>query len=426
MAGNDEWWLFGDSGGLDYGDYGADSSAGYASGNNPDDWSYDVGADYSLTQPTGATYDFGSGWNSGGYDASAQSAGLPSQPDYGGFDLGGYGEFSGGFDYGAGSGAGAPAPSGGDVGNGISFTQGSGANGGLTPNAGGGMGFKVDAPTTDSSISGGFGTGGREQFLREQAGGRTRSMLGNNAAGGNTFSPRSAGFAPQSARTPAADALAKFSAGAKETQTSAMDWARNNASTARLGLDALGMLVSAGARNQANKLGQQQLDMQRQAQQKNAAVADRMNAEAAQSLSEARSLYNPQQFAIQSMANQKIADARRAADARTQMQRSGKNKATIDAEMRRANLGSSLGANTAYMQGLSTGRQAQQQALQGAKGLSSTYNTAADYSGADRVAAGGAADAQNLQAMLNNYLGNPIYQSDAEAFRRARKAAYYD
>jgi hypothetical protein len=165
--------------------------------------------------------------------------------------------------------------------------------------------------------------------------------------------------------------------------------------------------------------------MQQQAQQRNFAQADKMNAIADQSFNEARSLYNPQEMAIRSMAQQQMAQQRNMVDARTQMQRAGKSVGTIDAEMRRAKLGGTTGATTAYMTGLDRGRAAQQSALTSAKNLTSSYNANADYSGADRVAQAGQQTAQQLTGMLNSYLGNPVYQTSADAYRRAQQAAYY-
>jgi hypothetical protein len=124
------------------------------------------------------------------------------------------------------------------------------------------------------------------------------------------------------------------------------------------------------------------------------------------------------------MAQQQMSTARNMNDARTQMQKAGKSKATIDAEMRRAKLAGTTGATTAFVKGLDTGRAAQQSALTAAKGLTQNYNATADYSGANALAKAGQADTDRLTSMLNTYLGNPVYQQEVEAMRRAQQNAY--
>jgi hypothetical protein len=203
------------------------------------------------------------------------------------------------------------------------------------------------------------------------------------------------------------------------------NWVEKNALTARLGLDLTGMLLARQAGKDANRIAQQQMDMQRAAQQKNTANADKWNEQATASANEARSLYNPQEMAVRGMAQQQMANQRGMLDSMKQMQKAGKSKATIDAEMRRAKLAGTTGATTAYMAGLDKGRAAQQSALASAKGLSSNYNTTADYTAATMAGNAGLRDAQNVTAMLNTYLGNPVYQTNAAALRRAQNAAYY-
>ena len=409
MAGYDEWWLLGaDGGGWNSGGYGASAqNAGvptpeYGGAAQSDPWSdgsydYNYGGSAAQSDPwSDGSYDYnyGGGWDSGGYGASAQNAGVPTQ-----------------------------AP--------VTENQGSWDSGGYGASAQNAGSFAV---TTAQTAGGDFGTGGREAALR---GGPQDDNMLNKAVttrSVNTGGTRSLG-APEAQSDPWSDGSYKFTNDNRNPPTNdnpiernigrAQTWTRDNYNTARLGLDLTGLLLANNANRSANRLAQQQMQMQQQAQQKNAAMADKSNAQATQSFNEARSLYNPQERAVRAMAQQQMNTARNMVDARNQMARAGKSKATIDAEMRRAKLQGSTGAATAYTAGLDMGRQAQQQALTAAKGLTSNYSTTADYSGADRVANAGVGQAQQITGMLNNYLGNPVYQQNVAALRRAQQDAYY-
>ena len=413
MAGYDEWWLLGgNGGGWDSGGYGASSqNAGvpeYGGAAQSDPWSdgsydFNYGSEAQSDPWSDGSYDYGGAglpaqsdpwsdgsydynyggsnlWDSGGYGASAQNAGVPTQApvteNQGGWDSGGYGASA----QNAGSFSVTPAQSAG-------------------PDFGGGGRAALDGP--------------QQRNMLDQARG------GNWDSGGYAASAQNAGVPLGNRNPPTNDNPIERNIGRAQT------WTRDNYNTARLGLDLTGLLLANNANRSANRLAQQQMQMQQQAQQKNAAMADKSNAQATQSFNEARSLYNPQERAVRAMAQQQMSTARNMVDARNQMARAGKSKATIDAEMRRAKLQGSTGAATAYTAGLDMGRQAQQQALTAAKGLTSNYSTNADYSGADRVANAGVGQAQQITGMLNNYLGNPVYQQNQAALRRAQQDAYY-
>ena len=316
----------------------------------------------------------------------------------------------------------APGNGGGDpsLGGGLtpSFTQGSGSSAGLGLNRSGGMQFTTagNTPAT-SGVTGGFGVtpgGGAQPY--------TPSMLSGGYGAGGDFTIGAGGNTGGFNSPPSTfqRGVSAVEGGIDRVQ----DFARKNTNTARLGIDAAGMLLGYKNRNDANDLAQEQMQMQRAGLNKNAAMADKMNSQATQSMNEARSLYNPQELAMRSMASTKMANQRAQDQARTQMQKAGKNKATIDAEMRRAQLSGTTGANTSYLRGLDTGRVAQQGALSSAAGLTRNYATGADFSGADRVAQAGQSDSAQLTAMLNRYMGDPVYQQNAEAQRRAQQDAY--
>ena len=387
MAGYDEWWLMGaDGGGWDSGAYGASAmNAGV---------------------PTPETASQPDPWSDGSYDYNYGGAGMPSQ-----FDPWANGSYD--YSYGGG-GAGTPtkAP--------VTENQGSG------PSLGSGLTLPGDgsfAITPAQSAGGDFGGSGSEGAAKNRGLGPQQPNMLNQARTGPGMYEKgfSTGpnFSSSNRNTPVNDNPIERNIGRAQT------WTRDNYNTARLGLDLTGLLLANNANRSANRLAQQQMQMQQQAQQKNAAMADKANAQATQSFNEARSLYNPQEQAVRAMARQQMSTARNMVDARNQMARAGKSKATIDAEMRRAKLQGSTGAATAYTAGLDMGRQAQQQALTAAKGLTSNYNTTADYAGADRVANAGLGQAQQITGMLNNYLGNPVYQQNLAALRRAQQDAYY-
>lgn len=352
------------------------------------------------------------------FNAGAGGSGYNPQTDYG-F---GYGaDYSAGTDLSRGLGSGVT-----DNSSNVTFNEGMGANG-LSRNSGTGGGYSfttADNTPTTSGVTGAFGvdpvpSGGQTQTRSLLAGGGGNPTAEANytldGSGGGTFN------APPREQGAFSDAVNRAETGIRGVQ----DFARDNYNVARLGLDVAGMAAGYKSRNDANDLAREQMQMQRAAQQKNAAVADRANAQAAQSFNEARSLYNPQEMAIRSMADAKMANMRAQEAARAQMQKSGRSKGTIDAEMRRAQLAGTTGANTAYLRGLDTGRAAQQSALGSASNLARTYNTGADYNAADRVAKAGQSNSDQLTAMLNNYLGNPVYQQNAAAQRRAQQDAYY-
>ena len=308
--------------------------------------------------------------------------------------------------------------------NSPSFNEGMGATG-LRMNAdNSGYSFDTsDNTPTSEGVAGAFGVTPRSSGQPP-----TRSMLGGvgqNAPANYALDGGGSGTFTERAPAPAQDGFRGAVNRAETGLRGVQDFARDNYNVARLGLDLAGMGLSYKNRNDANDLAREQMQMQRAAQQKNAAVADRANAQSAQSFNEARSLYNPQEMAIRSMADAKMANMRAQEAARNQMQKSGRSKGTIDAEMRRAQLAGTTGANTAYLRGLDTGRAAQQSALSSAGGLARNYSTGADYSAADRVSKAGQSNSDQLTSMLNNYLGNPIYQQNAAAQRRAQQDAYY-
>ena len=311
--------------------------------------------------------------------------------------------------------------------NSPSFNEGMGASGLRMNSDTGGVSFDTtnNTPTSDG-VTGSFGVTVTPSGRQAQ----TRSILagGDQRANANYALDGGGGGSGTFTEPPPAPAQDGFRGAVNRAETGlrgVQDFARDNYNVARLGLDLAGMGLSYKNRNDANDLAREQMQMQRAAQQKNAAVADRANAQSAQSFNEARSLYNPQEMAIRSMADAKMANMRAQEAARNQMQKSGRSKGTIDAEMRRAQLAGTTGANTAYLRGLDTGRAAQQSALSSAGGLARNYSTGADYSAADRVAKAGQSNSDQLTSMLNNYLGNPIYQQNAAAQRRAQQDAYY-
>ena len=413
MAGYDEWWLMGaDGGGWDSGAYAASSQdAGVPTPEygptQSDPWS-DGSYDYNYGGGTPASQP--DPWADGSYDYNYGGAGLPPQPDP-------WSDGSYDYNYGGWGGNASTQNAGARTRSLVTETKGSGSSLGSGLTAPGGGTFTID-PTTTS-------TGPAFGVTPDKNGGqglKPPNMLNQARTGANPYSlgtGSNVNFSSNNRNPPVNDNPIERNIGRAQT------WTRDNYNTARLGLDLTGLLLANNANRSANRLAQQQMQMQQQAQQKNAAMADKANAQATQSFNEARSLYNPQERAVRAMAQQQMSTARNMVDARNQMARAGKSKATIDAEMRRAKLQGSTGAATAYTAGLDMGRQAQQQALTAAKGLTSNYNTTADYAGADRVANAGLGQAQQITGMLNNYLGNPVYQQNLAALRRAQQDAYY-
>ena len=226
------------------------------------------------------------------------------------------------------------------------------------------------------------------------------------------------------------------------------EYTRTNPMGARLGLEGAGMLIGAYNQRNANKearrvndmqtrdrenlraLQAEQLRMQREALNRNNQQADQFNTQATQSLNEARSLYNPQEMAIRAMAQQQMGTQNLITEGERDMRRRGMSDATIAAETRRARLGGTTGATTAYTKGLDVGRVAQQGALSSAKSLSQQYGSPTlttslggdvDYSLANALSKSGADTTANLKAMLNLYLDDPITRSDQEIRRRMQK-----
>lgn len=169
--------------------------------------------------------------------------------------------------------------------------------------------------------------------------------------------------------------------------------------------------------NRELALREQALASQAEALRENQQVARANNQQAAQSFDEARSLYNPQEMAVRGMAQQNVATQRGIDTLRQQLQRRGLSQAAIDAEIRRARLGGSTAATTAYTKGLDVGRTAQQQALTSAKGLQTNVpglsytpsSTVADYYARQAATSQkqGELTSGQLAKLLEDYLGQP-------------------
>lgn len=311
-------------------------------------------------------------------------------------------------------GAGTPA---GTLASGANFggvSAGSGAGAQIAPGLGGfGTGSFATAPTTgNTGITGSFGMMDEPQY----------------GAGNNAYSfagQRLNGMPQPSAFDRGLDTAGQYASRAWDATGGAVgrglsavgQYAQQNPWAARFAVDAAGMGLNYMAQRDANKLAREQLQMQRDAQARNTALADRFNAEATQSLNEARSNFNPQEMGIRAMADTKAATNRAIAENTAAMRRSGMSQAAIDAETRRARLGGTTGATTAYTKGLDVGRQAQQSALTSAKGLSQQYGGTPDYSGARMVSEAGRMTAQQSQNLLNTYLRNPVARTDLEMQR---------
>lgn len=319
-------------------------------------------------------------------------------------------------------------------------TSGQGSFGGITAGSGGaGTGSFTTAPTTSTAgVTGEFGMMDEGQFgLNPNA---------YNVSGQGV----SSGFQDQPVDQPGP---------IRRGLSAVNEYARTNPMGARLGLEGAGLLLGAYNQRAANKearrvndmqssdrealrsLQAEQMQMQRemyersnQQLQRNNQLADQFNAQATQSVNEARSLYNPQEMAIRAMAQQQMGTQNLITEGERDMRRRGMSDAAIAAETRRARLGGTTGATTAYTRGLDVGRQAQQSALTSAKGLSQQYGTvgaapalttnlggAPNYSLADTLSKSGADTTANLKALLNLYLGDPITRSDQEIRRQTQK-----
>jgi hypothetical protein len=277
------------------------------------------------------------------------------------------------------------------------FGAGAGAQPGITMGPSGSTQFATDAAPSQAGITGGMG-------------GTTAAMQG--------------GFG-QTAQQPGL--LQRANAGLKELGA----WGKENAEVVKLGSGLVSALAgqrnASAARQQqgvADQQIQRELAMREQAQQsqmaalaENQRMAGISNQQAQQSFDEARSLYNPQEMAIRGMAQQTAATQRGVENLRKDLARRGLSQAAIDAEVRRARLGGSTAATTAYTKGLDTGRAAQQQALTSAKGLTSTVpglsytpsSSVADYYArqAETTKNQSALTSAQLQKLLEDYLGQP-------------------
>jgi hypothetical protein len=191
-------------------------------------------------------------------------------------------------------------------------------------------------------------------------------------------------------------------------------YAQQNPWAARFAVDAAGLGLGYLNQREANKLAKEQLQLQRETQARNNAIADRLNAESTQSLNEARSLYNPQEMGIRAMATEQGNRQTAMNDAAAQMRRRGMSQAAIDAELRRARVGGSTSAATAYTKGLDVGRTAQQSALTSAKGLSQQYGGTPNYGGAEMASKAGAMNTAQMQNLLNTYLYDPVGRTNAQ------------
>lgn len=209
-------------------------------------------------------------------------------------------------------------------------------------------------------------------------------------------------------------------------------WGKANPRTASALTQGIGALASAYGQRRAEKSLAEQNALQRAAMQsqqealgKNNALAAQWNEQAAQSMNEARSLYNPQEMAIRGMAQQSAISGRREQEAYANAIKRGMSPADAAAEARRARLAGSAAATTGFMAGLDTGRRAQQGALAGAKALASPYSALPGYNPnvaeANYYANQGSLSAAGLQSLMERYLGQPTMTLE-EAARRAKQA----
>jgi hypothetical protein len=377
------WWL--DTGA----DIGGQTGSGVDSGN----------FDYNAPSPS-----YGGGYNSWAQDDAIDAGGSYGGPtgsgvDSGNFDYGGdftyggdfnYGGYNPSFTMGAGSsGAGQNVP--GSFGN---ATAGSGNFGGATMGAGvGGGTFTSPAVQGNAGVAGGMGVD--PNTWRQ----------GDDIDRGSTLEN-----SLNTAKNVAGNAATSVGAGLSRVG----EYAQKNPWAARLAVDAAGLGLGYLNQRNANKLAQEQLQMQRDAQSRNDERARFWNEQSTQSANEARSLYNPQEMGVRAMATQ-TGNAQTAMDtAAQQMRRRGMSQATIDAEMRRARIGGSTGAATAYTRGLDTGRVAQQSALSSAKGLGMDSNFTPSYGGAEAASKAGDMTTKQLQNLLNTYLRNPVGRTNAQ------------
>ena len=375
----DPWWI--DTGA----DIGGQTGSGIDSGN------FDYGSSFNPVVPPSSSGGYGLDQNSYDFGSSYNPTPTPSST----YDTsyGGYSYTPLNYNFGAGSpGAGSPG-AGTSAGNTFgTATQGQGSFGGVTAGGGGfGQGSFATTPVTgNAGVTGSFGLDSADY----QSTYNTPEMMGPLAQ-------------QPSMLARVGDTVA---GGFKAVG----DYARQNPWAARFAVDAAGLGLGYLNQRNANKLAQEQLQMQRETQARNNAIADRLNAESTRSLNEARSLYNPQEMGIRAMATEQGNRQTAMNDAAAQMRRRGMSQAAIDAELRRARIGGSTGAATAYTKGLDVGRTAQQSALTSAKGLSQQYGGTPNYSGAEMASKAGAMNTAQMQNLLNTYLYDPVGRTNAQ------------
>ena len=280
------------------------------------------------------------------------------------------------------------------------------------PNAGTPAGSTFGAATQGQGNFGGVTMGGGEFG---QASFATTPSTGNAGVTGSFgLSPSGYSLTPGQQQTQQPSMLARVGDTVGRGLSAVGQYAQQNPWAARFAVDAAGLGLGYLNQRNANKLAKEQLQLQRETQARNNAIADRLNAESTQSLNEARSLYNPQEMGIRAMATEQGNRQTAMNDAAAQMRKRGMSQAAIDAELRRARIGGSTGAATAYTKGLDVGRTAQQSALTSAKGLSQQYGGTPNYAGAELASKAGAMTTAQLQNLLNTYLYDPVGRTNAQ------------
>lgn len=383
------------------------------------------GSSMGLKAPTYQSYDSPYSFTGSGQTSGGMGLQLPSGGSFGsGYQL---------YDssWAGGQGLRAPAAGGGTVTSGGTF-------GGFQPQApqqsafmpsiyaapGGGSSFSLASPMQVGAAPGqgvqfqqGAGVAPSQPGLRAPVG--QSGLTGSFGGVGGTLNPNAQ-------RTPSTlEAVASTQEGQKpglvERATGALNrmeqWGQQNPRLASAIGQGIGALASYAGQRQAAKnikaqeaLQQQAIASQQQAVQRNNQQADFWNQQATQSANEARSLYNPQELGVRGMAQQVAATGRREQEARQAAMKRGMSAADAEAEARRVKLAGSQNATTGYLAGLDIGRQAQQAALSGAKGLSSQYaglNYQPNTALAQYYAQQGQATGDQLRALLEFYTGDP-------------------
>ena len=370
----DEWWKFSDSGGLDFGQYDTPSYGG--ADNN---YGYDY--DYSWAQKDAP--DYGGADNNYGYDYD-YSWSQNTTPTT--------------------TGAGLPT-------GGPSFTATTGTGSGATGVGGAGDSAAaqnvVASTPSNAGVTGDFGGAGLSRNPYDTQRGKPAPGLLEQAGGWwNT---------------------------AKDVGKEALTWARDpaNRDLVRLGIQGAGALAGYQNNRAAQQNMQQQVQMQQRAmqtqeaaQRKNQAVADKVNAQAAQSMQEARSLYNPQEMGIRRMADARATTGRAVNDLRSSMGRRGASQNAIDAEARRTRLQGAANEVSAFTGGYDAGRQGQQAALTNAAGMFKNYsglNFAPSTAVAEYYTKAGDANAKNLRALLESYTNYPTLSAAEEKRRQLQR-----